>query len=232
METSRRGLLTRAGAGAAALVASRFFSVPGAFADELERMRTPRLTEGPFYPDRLPLDTDNDLLVVNDALTPAVGEVTHFGGRILDARGEPVRNATIEIWQVDSRGSYLHSEGANGGAGRDSGFQGYGRFLTGSSGEYYFRTIKPVLYPGRTPHIHVKVKVGGKERLTTQCFIKGHPRNRDDSVLRGVRDEKARDSVCVDFAALEGSRTGELAAKFDIVLGMTPPDGRPAKRYL
>ena len=29
---------------------------------------------------------------------------------------------------------------------------GFGRFLTGSSGEYYFRTVKPVPYPGRAPH--------------------------------------------------------------------------------
>src|SRR5438132_8678843 len=87
------------------------FAVPGAFADEL--MRTPRQTEGPFYPDRLPLDTDNDLLIVNDAITPAVGQVTHLGGKILDAGGAPVRNALVEIWQVDSNGAYLHTGSGN-----------------------------------------------------------------------------------------------------------------------
>lgn len=35
------------------------------------------MTEGPFYPDKMPLDTDNDLLIVNDSITPAVGEVTY-----------------------------------------------------------------------------------------------------------------------------------------------------------
>src|SRR5437899_5645156 len=83
------------------------FAVPGAFAEEL--MRTPRQTEGPFYPDHLPLDTDNDLIIVNDALTPAAGAITHLSGRILDARGAPIRNALVEIWQVDNNGVYLNS---------------------------------------------------------------------------------------------------------------------------
>src|SRR5512138_2408014 len=83
------------------------FTVPGVFAEEL--LKTPRLTEGPFYPDHLPLDTDNDLLIVNDGLTPAKGEVTHLSGRLLDTRGQPIRNALVEIWQVDAKGVYLHS---------------------------------------------------------------------------------------------------------------------------
>src|SRR4051812_43891196 len=117
------------------------FAVPGAFAEEL--LRTPRQTEGPFYPDHLPLDTDNDLILVNDALTPAIGDITHLSGRILDGRGEPIRDALVAIWQVDNNGVYLHSGDTH--APRDKNFQGFGRFLTGSSGEYYFRTIKPVL---------------------------------------------------------------------------------------
>ena len=70
---------------------------------------TPPQTEGPFYPNSLPLDTDNDLLIVNDGITPAVGEVTHLGGRILDARGNPLRNALVEIWQVDGQRVYIHT---------------------------------------------------------------------------------------------------------------------------
>ena len=195
--------------------------VPGAFAEEL--LRTPAQTEGPFYPDRLPLDTDNDLLIVNDAITPAVGEVTHLGGRILDAGGNPVRNALVEIWQVDHEGSYVHTRGADAHNGkRDRNFQGFGRFMTGSSGEYYFRTIKPVPYPGRTPHIHFKVKIKSKDALTTQCYVKGNPQNERDGVFRGIRDQRARESVLVDFAPIKDSRIGELAAKFDIVLGLTP----------
>lgn len=189
------------------------------FADELTR--TPLQTEGPFYPDKLPLDTDNDLLIVNDTITSAVGEVTHLTGRILDSRGEPVRNALVEIWQCDNNGAYLHTRSGNAEK-RDAHFQGFGRFLTGTAGEYYFRTIKPVPYPGRTPHIHFAVKIPKQEKFTTQCYIKGHPGNGKDGVLRGVRDEKALATLMSDFTALKGSKIGELTAKFDIVLGLTP----------
>jgi protocatechuate 3,4-dioxygenase, beta subunit len=213
MFQTRRGFLRTLGAGAA------FMTVPGAFAEAL--IPTPRQTEGPFYPNRLPLDTDNDLIIVNDQLTPAVGEITHLSGRILDVRGEPVRNALVEIWQVDSRGSYLHSGSANQEK-RDRNFQGFGRFLTGSSGEYYFRTIKPVPYPGRTPHIHYAVKLRGEKKFVTQCYVKGEPANLRDGILNAIRDPKARESVIVDFAPIKHSRAGELAARFDVVLGFTP----------
>src|SRR5712691_10921760 len=195
-------------------------TVRGAFAEELAR--TPRLTEGPFYPDKLPLDTDNDLLIVNDSVTPAVGEVTWVSGRVLDSRGDPIRNALIEVWQCDQNGVYLHSGDQGRSAKRDKNFQGFGRFLTGSTGEYVFRTIKPVAYPGRTRHIHFAVKLKGREKWTTQCYVKGEPLNERDGVLKDIKDPKARESVIVDFAPIKGSRIGELAAKFDIVLGFTP----------
>ena len=195
------------------------FTVKGAFADDLTK--TPAQTEGPFYPNKLPLDTDNDLLIINDAITPAVGEVTHLTGRVLDAKGNPIRNALVEIWQVDGNGVYIHT-GDNRQDKHDKNFQGYGRFLTGSTGEYYFRTVKPVPYPGRTPHIHYKIRRGDKELLTTQCYIKGDPHNDRDFIYRSLRDPKARDSVTVDFAPVKGSKIGELAAKFDVVLGLTP----------
>lgn len=192
-----------------------------AFADALER--TPWATEGPFYPyRRLPLDRDNDLVVLGDSLTPAVGEITHLAGRILDTRGEPVKNARIEIWQCDSRGVYLAQGDAGGRADRN--FQGWGRFETDSTGAYRFRTIKPVVYPGRSaPHIHVKVAARGRAPFTTQVFIKGHPGNLRDGVYREIGDAAARERLAVDFLPVAGSRTGELAARFDIVLGATPP---------
>lgn len=195
------------------------FTTPGAFADDL--VRTPRQTEGPFYPNKLPLDTDNDLLIINDKITPAVGDITHLTGRILDARGTPIRNALVEIWQVDNHGAYLHT-GSDNYDRRDSNFQGFGRFLTGSTGEYYFRTIKPVPYPGRTPHIHFCVKMKGQQKFTTQCYVKGEPGNAGDGILNSIRDPKAKASIIVDFAPLKQSKIGELTAKFDIVLGITP----------
>jgi len=194
------------------------FTVPGAFA---ELIRTPEQTEGPFYPDKLPLDTDNDLLVINDAITPAVGEITWLSGRILDSQGKPMRNALVEIWQVDNNGAYLHSKTGNRDK-RDKNFQGFGRFITGSTGEYLFRTIKPVPYPGRTRHVHFAIKARGHEKFTTQCYVRGEPKNESDGVLKAIHDAKARESVIIPFAPLKGSKIGELAARFDVVLGWTP----------
>ncbi len=217
-------LLTRrrflnVGAGAAGAIGISALFMPGVFAQQL--IQTPRQTEGPFYPDKLPLDTDNDLLIINDSITPAVGAVTYLSGRILDSRGEPIRSAMVEIWQCDNNGAYIHTGSVNRDK-RDANFQGFGRFLTGSTGEYLFRTIKPVPYPGRTPHIHFAVKVKGREKFTTQLYVKGEPRNERDSVLNGIRDPKARESVIVDFTPINQSPIGELAARFDIMLGFTP----------
>ncbi len=196
-------------------------TIPGAFADELAK--TPGMTEGPFYPDKLPLDTDNDLLILNQSLDVAVGEITHLGGRVLNEKGEPVRNAFVEIWQCDNNGAYLHS-GTNNKDKRDVHFQGYGRFLTDAKGQYYFRTIKPVPYPGRTPHIHFAVSKHGKRVLTTQMLIKGHPQNENDGVFKQLKSESLRNLVMADFKPLQDSKLGELSASFDIVLGLTPDE--------
>ena len=200
-------------------LSSALWLVPGAFAEQLTL--TPKQTQGPFYPDKLPLDTDNDLLTINDTITPAVGDITWLSGRILDSRGEPISNALIEIWQVDNNGAYLQSR-TNNKEKRDTNFQGFGRFLTGSSGEYLFRTLKPVPYPGRTPHIHFAVNLKGRDKFTTQCYIKGNAGNQRDGVLRGIRDPKQLASVMVPFEPLKNSKIGELAAHFDIVMGFTP----------
>ena len=198
-----------------------FFSTPGLFAERLSL--TPHQTEGPFYPDHLPLDTDNDLLILNDSLTPAVGTVTYLSGAVLDRNGSPIQNALVEIWQVDSRGVYLHSRGGSREK-RDSHFQGYGRFLTDSKGKYSFRTLKPSPYSGRTPHIHFAVSSKGKRLLTTQCYIKGEPRNKTDFILNKIKDPKIKESLLVPFTPVKGSKTGEVSAKFDIMLGITPHD--------
>ena len=202
-----------------ALGSGLYLSVPVLFAEDLTR--TPKMTEGPFYPTKLPLDTDNDLLIINDGITPGLGEITHLTGKVVDLAGKPVNNACVEIWQCDDRGAYLH-QGSDNGEKRDKNFQGFGRFVTSSTGEFYFRTIKPVAYPGRTPHIHVKVKRGGKELLTTQLYVAGHPGNDRDGVLRGLRDEKAKASIMSKYEPVKGSKLAELAASYTIVLGLTP----------
>ena len=214
MKPSRRTFL-----GGVAASSAAYFTVAGAFAEDL--VRTPAQTEGPFYPDRLPLDTDNDLIVINDSLKPSVGEITWLTGRILGLNGTPLKNAVVEIWQCDNNGAYLHSGTTNADK-RDKNFQGFGRFLTGSTGEYLFRTIKPVPYPGRTPHIHFQVKVKGQDPFTTQCYVKDHPNNARDGILNSIRDPKAKASILIDFAPIKESKVGELAAKFDIVPGFTP----------
>jgi protocatechuate 3,4-dioxygenase beta subunit len=204
-------------------LAAGFFVVPGAFAEELMRTalrRTAWVEEGPFYPEKLPLDTDNDLVIVDDSITPAVGEITHVAGRVLDARGNPIKNASVEIWQVDHNAIYLAERDLR--TDFDPNFQGFGRFETGSSGEYRFRTIKPVVYPGRlAAHIHFKIKTPGHDAWTTQLYVKGCPGNQRDYVYRGIGDAKAQGSVTVDFAPIKDSRISELAAKFHIVLGFT-----------
>src|SRR5262245_51842891 len=103
------------------------YATPGVFAQKLTE--TASTTEGPFYPDKMPIDTDNDLLILNDSITPAVGQITHLEGRVLSSSGEPIRNAFVEIWQVDNTGSYIHTGGRQP-TGNDKNFQGYGRFLS------------------------------------------------------------------------------------------------------
>lgn len=198
-----------------------FFTVKGAFAEELTK--TPEMTEGPFYPDKMPLDTDNDLLVISDSTTPGIGEVTHLSGRVLDVKGKPMRNALVEIWQVDGNGVYLHSDSGQKEK-EDKNFQGYGRFLTDSKGRYYFRTIKPVSYPGRTPHIHYKVSQGDKRLLATQLLVAGEKQNKEDGLFKRIKDEKQRRSILSKFKPMKGSKTGELTAKWDLVIGMTPDE--------
>jgi len=211
---SRRQFLTHSAAGLA------LWQVPGLFAEQLAL--TPKATEGPFYPDKLPLDTDNDLIIVNDQLTPAVGEVTWLSGRVLDRQGNPVPHAVVEIWQCDGKGVYYHSGSGEALERRDTHFQCFGRFLTVSTGQYLFRIIKPVPYPGRTPHIHYKIKRHGKELLTTQCYIKGHPQNPGDGIWKQITDPRQRENVTVEFQPLLEEGVHQWAARFDVVLGWTP----------
>jgi protocatechuate 3,4-dioxygenase beta subunit len=202
------------------------FSTPGLLAEELTR--TANQAEGPFYPDKLPLDTDNDLIILNDSITPAVGEISHLTGRILSHSGVPVRNAVVEIWQADATGAYIHTRGRR--EQMDKNFQGFGRFLTGSTGDYYFRCIKPTKYVGRAPHIHYAIYQNGKRMLTTQLYIKDDPRNQKDFLYKEAKTAEAKATIVTDFIPIPESKTGELAANWDIVLGVTPEDAEVTKR--
>lgn len=202
------------------------FTTRGLFAEQL-MLPTPALTEGPFYPDKMPLDKDNDLIIISDSMTPAVGEITHLTGRVLTANGSPVKDATVEIWQCDANAVYLHTRDSGPKAAQqDKHFQGFGHFTTGSAGEYRFRTIKPVAYPGRpAPHIHFKVKKGDRELLTSQFMVRGHEGNLRDGVYGGVRDLVDRELILADFTPMKDSKIGEYKCHFDIILGRTPDEG-------
>jgi protocatechuate 3,4-dioxygenase beta subunit len=217
-------------AGGLAMGALSLFT-PGVFAEQLAR--TPDMTEGPFYPTHLPLDQDNDLILIKDSTTPAVGEITHLTGRILDVKGDPIKNVEIEIWQCDAKAVYHHTRDEDAKHDQmDKNFQGFGRFSTGSSGEYRFRTIKPVPYPGRPAgHIHYKVKLGGRELLTSQIFVADAPGNARDGVFHDVPDAFDRELIQTEFTPIKGSKIGELLAKFDIVIGRTPADPDPDHRH-
>jgi protocatechuate 3,4-dioxygenase beta subunit len=176
---------------------------------------TPRATEGPFYPTTLPLDSDNDLVSVSGQQAKARGTIAHVSGRVLDSAGKPVTNARVEIWQCDWQGIYLHPR--DGGQNRrDTGFQGFGATTTAGDGSYRFRTIKPVAYAGRTPHIHYKVKAGNRE-LTTQMYLAGEPGNERDGLYRMLGSNASL--VTVALAPAPQIEAEAIAGRFDIVLG-------------
>lgn len=214
---SPSGPLTRRGFVALTAIGLTACATTGVRAADL--VPTPAQTPGPFYPDHLPLDQDNDLVLIKGRMDPAKGTIAHLHGRILGPNGKPVIGAVIEIWQCDANGVYLHTHGGDR-AKLDSGFQGFGRFQVGDEGQYRFRTIRPVAYAGRTPHIHVKISHGGTELLTTQCYVAGDPGNERDGILRSIRDEAARKAVLVDFTPI--GDTGELDARFDVLLEKVP----------
>lgn len=147
-------------------------------------MRTPRATEGPFYPleEMRYDDTDNNLVKISGSVKEAGGEVITLNGRVLDINGKPIKGARVEIWQCDVNGHYLHTGDSNP-VSQDQAFQGFGHAITDNEGIYSFRTIKPVSYPGRTPHIHVKAFANGRE-LTTQFYLNDHPQNAGDFLYR------------------------------------------------
>lgn len=187
-------------------------------------LRTPPQTAGPFYPMSIPLDSDSDLAMVNGQAQIAKGQISNVVGRVLDERGRPIQQARVEIWQCDANGRYHHSRD-NRNVPLDANFQGYGRSTTGADGVYRFRTIKPVPYPGRAPHIHFKIAGPGIEALTTQMYVAGAPENEGDWILNSISDARIRNSLIVKFEP-HGDTPGELLAKFNIVLAA---DGRFGK---
>ena len=179
---------------------------------------TPRQTAGPFYTLDWSGDADADLVRVAGAAAQAQGTIMHLRGQVLDLRGEPISGAVVEIWQCDAFGRYRHPRDRQ--DGRDGGFQGRGRVAAGRDGGFAFRTIRPVPYPGRTPHIHVAVLVSGRgEPLVTQLYIAGEPLNEHDGLFNRLRDHRQRDAVLLRPEPADRIEPGALLATRDLVLG-------------
>jgi len=179
--------------------------------------KTPRQTTGPFYPYDHALESDADLVRVGGRNTLAKGVIAHLGGVVRGHRGRPVSGALVEIWQCDANGRYHHPRDRRN-APLDENFQGYGRSRTGADGGYRFRTIEPVAYPGRTPHIHFAIRGPGFEPLITQMYVKGAPENARDWIFNSIRDPVRRASLVVPFNP-HPDLPGQRVARFDIVLG-------------
>ena len=182
-----------------------------------ELPRTPSQSRGPFYPHDPPLEADADLVRVGGRDTLAQGVITHLDGVVRDSRGRPVPDAQVEIWQCDANGRYHHPRDRRN-APLDENFQGYGRTRTGAAGRYRFRTIRPVAYPGRAPHIHFAIKGHGFEPLITQMYVQGAPENAYDGLLDRIGNPARRASLIIAFEP-HPDLPGDQTARFDVVLG-------------
>lgn len=148
------------------------------------------MTEGPFYPDARWRaqwsDWDADLTRVAQAGPTAIAQGEHLALRlqVVDTTGRPIDRAEVEIWQCDALAAYRHpSVRAQAGA-FDPAFQGFGSARANADGEVRFRTIRPVPYPGRTPHIHVKLRHPSFGEWTSQLFVAGDAGNARDFLWR------------------------------------------------
>ncbi len=207
-QIARDGLYRRR-AVAAALIAAPALWLGARAQPAPARRATPAQTEGPFYPLVFPKDSDYDLLR-NGELNYSNGQSSWLEGNLSDLAGKPVAGAQVEIWQCDHAGHYHHP---GDGAKADNRFQGFGRVTVTADGRYRFRTIRPVAYSGRTPHIHIKVKLGTRELLTTQLYVEGDPGNTRDFLWRNM-SAADRAALTVPFA----SGADGLRANFPIVV--------------
>ncbi len=194
-------------------LAAIMLSPAGAFAQPA-LAPTPAQTEGPFYPRTFPADRDADLTRVAGRAGHAQGTPLYFSGRVLTRDGQPRPDAVVELWQCDALGRY-HHVGDDSGP-RDDDFQGFGATTTDAAGRYAFKTIRPVAYPGRPPHLHIKVRPSGATVLTTQIYIKGDSAAGD--VVIGASPKGTLERLSMALSPAAGREPGALAGTFDFVL--------------
>lgn len=179
---------------------------------------SPQQTLGPFYPRNAaerPAETDADLLRVEGDRVLTKGVPIYLTGRALDRRGQPLVNAVVEIWQCDANAVYHHPAGGAEGE-RDPNFQGYGAARTDAAGTFHFRTIKPIAYPGRTPHIHVRVQASGASAFATQLYLADDPGNRRDFLFSRMGAEEQA-ALTLKFEPTTSAATHALALATQLV---------------
>ena len=208
MSAMRRRDVLRLAAGAALMPLTRF----GRAAD---RLATPSQMQGPFYPREFPADKDSDLTTLAGRDGVAFGQIVTVSGQVLDRDGRAQNNVRVEIWQVNGYGRYHHPSDSSSKP-IDPNFQGYGTVLTDGEGRYRFRTVKPIAYPGRAPHIHFAITPVTGSPLVTQMYVAGAAENDSDFLLNNIRDKAQRAALIVSFETVRGG--GELAGEFNIVL--------------
>jgi protocatechuate 3,4-dioxygenase, beta subunit len=175
---------------------------------------------GPFYPILRPADHDADLTRVKGRNGTAMGQPINVIGRIVDLRGNPVRNARIEFWQCNAVGRYDHPGDRANPAALDPNFQGFARLASDRDGQFKFRSVKPKDYNTpigvRTPHIHFDVH-GPSDRLITQMYFPGEPLNDVDFLLKKAGPKESLIAEAID--RLSGDPQA-LAFRWTVVLGL------------
>ncbi|MDP3070232.1 MAG: hypothetical protein Q8N18_08085 [Opitutaceae bacterium] len=189
-------------------------------------VRTPEVTEGPFYPfnstNTLPpipaANRDNDLTRLAGAKEATQGMPFLLSGVVRDLTGAPLAGAKVEIWHTDAAGVYYHSGDRNA-AKRDPHFQFYGESVTGADGRYSFRTIKPGLYTGRIRHFHFHVKIGDATVLTSQfTFDDERATFASDGVQRSLSGAALEATVIAPQRGTDSSGAAAWLATKDIVV--------------
>jgi protocatechuate 3,4-dioxygenase beta subunit len=212
----RRRLLRAALALAAGAAGGGAWTLAGAQGAALQQP-TPRMMAGPFYPDRLPAESDADLSRLAGRGARAAGQLLVLSGRVLDTRGQPQAGAEVELWQANTHGRYMHSADTEASGPLDPGFQGYGLLITDAQGRYRFTTVLPGPYGSRTPHLHFNAR-NATRRLTTQMFFEGEKRNERDGLFRSLDQDARRALTARPAEPAPGAQAGALALAWDIVL--------------
>ena len=125
----------------------------------------PEMTEGPYFVDemlnRVDIRSDpSDGLMVQGVPFELAFNVSQVG-----ANGcTPLAGAQVDIWHCDAFGVYSDVESATG----KKFLRGYQ--MTDANGQAKFVTIYPGWYPGRTVHIHFKIRINGYD-FTSQLFF-------------------------------------------------------------